>query len=68
MKHSIACAVGLAVGIAFGWYVVGPSLFAQSPGHPNPCTAWTFKTTKDSIYAELQAPRGTKVCTQVVIQ
>jgi hypothetical protein len=33
------------------------------PTPPPPCSALVFKRTTDSLYAELQAPVGTKSCT-----
>lgn len=39
---------------------------AQAPR--NPCTAIVFKRSADSLYAELQAPRGTKVCRRVELE
>lgn len=40
------------------------ALSAQSP--PPLCTATVFKLTEDSLYAELQAPRGTRNCAVVI--
>ena len=51
-----AFAIGLSISLA-------RHVWAQRiPATPNPCHVVVFKETQDSLYAELQAPRGTKRC------
>lgn len=59
MKRRVALIV---VGLTLPWLAIAVVAAAQEPTHGNPCSVVVFKITEDSLYAELQAPRGTKRC------
>lgn len=50
-------------GLVAPWLAIAVAVAAsQTPPHPNPCSVVVFKVTEDSLYAELQAPKGTTRC------
>lgn len=45
-----------------GYVLMFASLALSTQSPPPVCNATVFKLTEDSLYAELQAPRGTTQC------